>query len=89
MNTIRIGCYPATKKLLGDDGSASAINFSRQIAAASITGLGGAVVGSPIFLVKCRLQIASNSGQVAVGTQHRYKGLADGLSQAALHPQPP
>lgn len=82
MNTIRIGCYPSVKKMLGDDGSASARNFSLQVAAASITGLGGAIVGSPIFLIKCRLQVASNvSHHSSVGHQHRYKGLADGLSQ--------
>lgn len=45
----------------------------------AISGVIGAVVGSPFFLVKTRLQ--SYSPFLPVGTQHQYNGAIDGHTQ--------
>ncbi|QIW94540.1 hypothetical protein AMS68_000058 [Peltaster fructicola] len=50
-----------------------------NIFAGATSGILGAVVGSPFFLVKTRLQ--SYSPFLPVGTQHQYKNAWDGLSQ--------
>ncbi|PNS19372.1 Mitochondrial oxaloacetate transport protein [Sphaceloma murrayae] len=50
-----------------------------NIFAGASSGILGAMAGSPFFLVKTRLQ--SYSPFLPVGTQHHYKGAADGLSQ--------
>jgi solute carrier family 25 protein 34/35 len=50
-----------------------------NIASGAASGILGAAAGSPFFLVKTRLQ--SFSPFLPVGTQHKYKGAADGLSQ--------
>ncbi|KAF2225707.1 mitochondrial carrier domain-containing protein [Elsinoe ampelina] len=50
-----------------------------NIASGASSGVLGAVMGGPFFLVKTRLQ--SFSPYLPVGTQHHYKGAWDGLSQ--------
>jgi len=50
-----------------------------NIFAGATSGILGAAAGSPFFLVKTRLQ--SYSPFLPVGTQHKYTGAADGLSQ--------
>lgn len=50
-----------------------------NICAGASSGIMGAAVGSPFFLVKTRLQ--SYSPFLPVGTQHQYKNAWDGLSQ--------
>ena len=46
----------------------------------STSGLVGAVLGSPLFLVKTHLQ-TSSSESIAVGYQHRHPGALAGLKQ--------
>ncbi|KJX95087.1 mitochondrial oxaloacetate transport protein [Zymoseptoria brevis] len=50
-----------------------------NIASGASSGILGAFLGSPFFLVKTRLQ--SFSPFLPVGTQHQYRNAADGLSQ--------
>jgi len=80
MNGTRLGCYPTLKRMLNYDGSESFVNFARGLSAGAISGGMGAVVGSPFFMVKCRLQVQSSAGG-AEGHQHHYKGMTDGLSK--------
>ena len=81
MNGTRLGCYPTAKRLLQDDGSESLANVARGVCAGAATGGMGAVVGSPFFMVKCRLQAQSTASGIE-GFQHHYKGMIDGLIQA-------
>lgn len=83
MNGTRLGCYPTAKRLLQDDGSESLANVARGVCAGAATGGMGAVVGSPFFMVKCRLQAQSTASGID-GFQHHYKGMIDGLIQARL-----
>ena len=62
MNGTRLGCYPTAKRLLRDDGSESMANVARGVCAGAVTGGMGAVVGSPFFMVKCRLQGCEAAG---------------------------
>lgn len=50
-----------------------------NIASGASSGILGALLGSPFFLVKTRLQ--SFSPFLPVGTQHQYKNAADGMRQ--------
>lgn len=50
-----------------------------NIASGASSGILGAFLGSPFFLVKTRLQ--SFSPFLPVGTQHQYRGASDGLGQ--------
>lgn len=50
-----------------------------NIASGASSGILGALLGSPFFLVKTRLQ--SFSPFLPVGTQHQYNGAVDGMSQ--------
>ena len=52
------------------------MQFSKTFAAASLCGAVGGALGSPIFLVKARLQ---NQGNAAARFQYSYTGLFDGL----------
>lgn len=88
MNGVRLGMYPSLKRTFGDDGTGSMANFLRTLAAASISGATGAAAGSPLFMIKCRIQamsVVSNTGheraKASLGHQHRYSGTMDGFTQ--------
>jgi len=70
MNGIRLGSYPYFKSFL--QSSSGDHSFGRNVAAGALAGLFGAMVGSPWYLVKTRLQAQSEHTQHAVGHQHRY-----------------
>ena len=54
-------------------------NFGINLFSGASSGILGAFLGSPFFLVKTRLQ--SYSPFLPVGTQHQYRSAWDGLSQ--------
>ena len=83
MNGTRLGTYPSLKRVLRYDDSETVANFARGLCAGAISGGMGAVIGSPFFMVKCRLQAQSSAGGVD-GFQHNYKGMTDGLLQVLL-----
>lgn len=64
-------------------------NMLINILAGTSSGVAGAFLGSPFFLMKVRLQIAQqarknmtvNNNIHSVGTQHHYSGMLSGLSQ--------
>lgn len=81
LNGCRLGFYePIRESLTGvfyhDRQKQS---FPINIVSGASSGVIGAVVGSPFFLVKTRLQ--SYSPFLPVGTQHPYRNAWDGLSQ--------
>ncbi|KAF8534547.1 mitochondrial carrier domain-containing protein [Trichophaea hybrida] len=81
LNGCRLGFYEPTRrsvtKLFYDDPSVQ--NFGINIFAGASSGVLGAAVGSPFFLIKTRLQ--SYSPFLPVGTQHKYKGAIDGFAK--------
>lgn len=55
-----------------------------RLAAAAIAGALGAAAGSPLFMIKCRIQALSNqvvkdASVAGLGHQHKYTGLVDGF----------
>jgi solute carrier family 25 protein 34/35 len=87
MNGARLGTYPTLKRALDADGGHSRAGTAlRHTAAGGVAGALGAVAGSPLFMVKCRLQAQSSlalaqadSGAAGMGHQHKYAGAIDGL----------
>jgi solute carrier family 25 protein 34/35 len=77
-NGTRLGAYPALKRTIEDltGGKSVALN----VAAGAAAGAMGAVVSSPFFLIKTRLQAQSAAPEGhKVGVQHNYSGVMDGL----------
>ena len=81
MNGSRLGFYgPLKEAMLGDDVKPGTWAFSlRNICAGATSGAIGALLGSPFFLVKCRIQ-AFSPVHPGVGVQHGYTGLHDAFS---------
>lgn len=79
MNGCRLGFYEPIR-----GGLASAVykdahvqSLGINVFSGAVSGMMGAALGSPFFLVKTRLQ--SHSPFLPVGTQHNYKNSVDGL----------
>lgn len=94
LNGCRIGLYEPSRfyltklfnpgSLTGDHYSDVPQNLLVNVFAGFISGIAGAVMANPFFLIKTRMQSfnkASASLKVSVGEQTHYKGLYDGLKQ--------
>ncbi|KAJ1729943.1 Mitochondrial oxaloacetate carrier protein, partial [Coemansia biformis] len=82
LNGTRLGLYGPVKDTLyrtfaGQPSSAAQRIIPLDVAAGGVCGVAGAMLGSPFFLVKTRMQSASKFA--AVGHQHHYRSMADGL----------
>jgi len=79
LNGCRLGFYEPLRatstRLIFEDDKVQSLGIN--IFAGAASGVLGAAVGSPFFLVKTRLQ--SYSPFLPVGTQHKYKNSMDGL----------
>eukprot|EP00929_Paragymnodinium_shiwhaense_P063910 TRINITY_DN31985_c0_g1_i1.p1 TRINITY_DN31985_c0_g1~~TRINITY_DN31985_c0_g1_i1.p1 ORF type:complete len:299 (-),score=33.26 TRINITY_DN31985_c0_g1_i1:159-1055(-) len=74
-NGVRIGLFDHVKRTIHSDAFP---NGSRLLAGAT-TGCMAAACASPLFLVKARLQAQTSTCSLAVGAQHGYTGMFDGL----------
>lgn len=91
LNGCRLGFYDPIRTTLnslvltqspsnaGDDRVKAYQNLPVNIVSGATSGILGAFLGSPFFLVKTRLQ--SYSPFLPVGTQHQYRNAWDGLGQ--------
>ena len=82
MNGVRFGGYDPVKavytKFMAPEYYAEGKPYHlANILAGATSGMVGAALGSPFFMVKTRLQ--SYSKTLAVGTQHEYRGTVDAL----------
>eukprot|EP01084_Bolivina_argentea_P115051 204687_1 len=77
MNGTRLGSYGPIKRLLGAEPNRS-LFVMRTVAAGAISGCLSAVIGSPFYLVKVRLQTQASGATVALGTQHGYHNMSFG-----------
>ncbi|CDK25421.1 unnamed protein product [Kuraishia capsulata CBS 1993] len=84
LNGCRLGLYEPFRKTInefvfaGEDAVAKQSIPINVIAGAS-SGIAGAIVGSPLYLIKTRMQ--SYSPAIQIGQQTHYKSMWDGLSQ--------
>jgi solute carrier family 25 protein 34/35 len=77
MNGTRLGLYePAQRALVGATGADPA-STPLKAAAAAMSGAVGATLGSPLYLIKSRLQ--AQSAHFVAKEAHAYGGLWDGL----------
>ncbi|KAI9228193.1 MAG: mitochondrial carrier domain-containing protein [Piptocephalis tieghemiana] len=83
MNGTRIGAYEPIKegyfRLAGISSPDQPGSFPLRVLAGASAGVVGALVGSPLFLIKTRLQAYSPT--LPVGVQHHYHGVIDALTQ--------
>ncbi|KAL4140484.1 hypothetical protein PRNP1_014768 [Phytophthora ramorum] len=79
MNGPRLGLFEPLQKVFGAT-DPTAISFPlRNVCAAATSGMIGAFIGSPFFLVKARIQAASSVGKI--NSQYAYNGMMDGFRQ--------
>lgn len=81
LNGSRLGFYEPIRSSLATRvfGNAATQSVPVNLVAGASSGVIGAALGSPFFLVKTRLQ--SYSPFLPVGTQHKYTNAIDGLRQ--------
>lgn len=77
MNGVRLGSYAIIESsgYIHTNGRVSAV---KTTAAGAMAGVVGAVMGSPVYLVKTHLQSQSTSS-IAVGHQHKHQGMIHAL----------
>lgn len=84
MNGTRLGLYEPIKRLLNGDVHSSPHPI-KNVIAGSTSGVLAAIIGSPFFLIKVRLQTQASGSSIAatktVGYQHHYKGAISGLHE--------
>ncbi|CAI5744978.1 unnamed protein product [Peronospora destructor] len=79
MNGPRLGLFEPLQKVYGATDS-TAMSFPlRNICAAATSGMIGASIGSPFYLVKARLQAASSVE--TINARYAYDGMIDGFRQ--------
>lgn len=77
MNGTRLGLYEPAQRVLVSATGADPANIFLKAAAAASSGAVGATLGSPLYLIKSRLQ--AQSVHFHVREAHTYSGLWDGL----------
>ncbi|XP_036436777.1 solute carrier family 25 member 35 [Colossoma macropomum] len=83
MNGVRLGSY-ALIESAGYIHTEGRVSAAKSTAAGALSGVVGAVMGSPIYLVKTHLQSQSTS-TIAVGHQYQHRGMMHAL--VAIHQQ--
>ena len=77
MNGARLGLYDPIRNSLQKFFNTSSNSMPVSMLSGFLSGALGAAVGSPLFLVKTRMQ--SHSTFTAIGHQHEYKNTFDAL----------
>ncbi|CAG02891.1 unnamed protein product, partial [Tetraodon nigroviridis] len=77
MNGVRLGSY-AIIESSGYIHTEGRVSAAKSTVAGSLAGVVGAVMGSPIYLVKTHLQSQANSS-IAVGHQYKHQGMIHAL----------
>lgn len=78
MNGARLGLYEPTQGLLRNATDCAPDAWALKISSAALSGAVGATIGSPMYLIKSRLQ--AQSAHFAAAETHNYRGLWDGLT---------
>lgn len=86
LNGSRLGLYEPIRELLNNTFYPGVESYKVQhvginVATGALTGIIGAILGSPLFLIKTRMQAYSNA--VHIGEQTHYNGVIHGLRTIA------
>ncbi|XP_076024911.1 solute carrier family 25 member 35 [Genypterus blacodes] len=78
MNGVRLGSYAVIESsgYIHTDGR---VNALKTTLAGALAGVAGAVMGSPLYLVKTHLQ-SQTTASIAVGHQYKHQGMVHALS---------
>ncbi|CAH0490688.1 unnamed protein product [Peronospora farinosa] len=79
MNGPRLGLFEPLQKVYGATDPTALSYPLRNICAAATSGMIGASIGSPFYLVKARIQAASSVE--TINAQYAYNGMMDGFRQ--------
>ncbi|CAK4072265.1 unnamed protein product [Aphanomyces euteiches] len=79
MNGARLGLFEHLQRVYGATDPTSYSYPLRNMLAGATSGAIGAIMGSPFFLVKARLQAQSNAS--TINAQYNYRGTFDALRQ--------
>ena len=77
MNGARLGLYEPLQRVFRRATGADADSSALKVAAAASSGAVGAALGSPLYLIKTRLQ--AQSAYFSAAEKHSYTGLFNGL----------
>ncbi|KAK3099859.1 hypothetical protein FSP39_010846 [Pinctada imbricata] len=80
MNGVRLGIYQVLVNSGWTTNSNGQISVPLSIVAGATAGCIGAAVGSPFYMVKTHLQ-SQAADEIAVGHQHKHKGMGHAFSQ--------
>ncbi|XP_061712706.1 solute carrier family 25 member 35-like isoform X2 [Cydia pomonella] len=80
MNSVRLGLYHISEVRGWTSTDTGEVSISKAVFWSSVSGIVSGVVGNPVSVLKTRIQ-ASSHPSIAVGRQHRYKGMFDGMSK--------
>ncbi|XP_063530867.1 solute carrier family 25 member 35-like isoform X1 [Cydia strobilella] len=80
MNSVRLGLYHISEVRGWTSTATGEVSISKSVFWSSVSGIVSGVVGNPVSVLKTRIQ-ASSHPSIAVGRQHRYKGMFDGMSK--------
>lgn len=83
LNGCRLGLYEPCRNVVNsvfypDMDPRKVQNIPINVFAGALSGIAGAIIGSPLYLVKTRMQ--SYSSQIKIGEQTHYKSMFHGLS---------
>ncbi|XXQ35211.1 Mitochondrial carrier protein [Plasmodiophora brassicae] len=82
MNGLRLGLYAPVKSMLANGNDDGAVAFVKSMAAGAASGVAGAGLASPAFLIKVRLQMQGSAGAGStIGYQHNYGGVLDAATK--------
>jgi solute carrier family 25 protein 34/35 len=79
MNGTRLGSYSVLNYVTTDPEDGQTIKFVKKLFCGGTAGVMGACLGSPLFLVKTRMQVQSNA--ISVGEQYRYNNMFSALRE--------
>lgn len=71
MNGLRLGTFASMETHGWVKDSSGGVSMARTVVCSAVAGAVGAVVGSPVFLVKTQIQTSSSVG-ISVGHQHNH-----------------
>ncbi|XP_059151378.1 solute carrier family 25 member 35-like isoform X2 [Physella acuta] len=78
MNGTRLGAYQVQVNMGLTKNSNGQHSFLRSVAAGAFAGCIGAIVGSPLYMVKTHLQSKANK-EIAVGHQHPHESMSHAI----------
>ena len=80
LNCVRVGLFEPVLGMLHDPKVGSP-PIAKRFAAGILTGCCGALVTNPLDLLKTRMQAQASGDNAAVGHQHGYAGVVDGVTR--------